>query len=293
MVSDSKGFDARIVDFSIIHSQKKQDLEKFMEIISLKEGQVVLDAMSGYGAVALEILDFAKIKGFSLEVFLLDESPVQIECSKQNLPSLKPNHFIESDVRKTPFSDAFFDTVVIRMGLHELPEQEQKNALKEVFRILKHGGKLIAWDLSFLDSKTQKVFQELIRKKDELAGFETLAEKRYFPRREELLEIFKTTGFENVSVAQKIVVPHCMRVREPELVSKDRLELIKRQGVLSKKDETALKKTGKNRCDVLVSFAKKYMKTIPQEVKQQLHYSETKNDILFAPNKETIIGYKK
>ncbi|MDD5148253.1 MAG: class I SAM-dependent methyltransferase [Candidatus ainarchaeum sp.] len=292
MVSNSKGFDVRIVDFSLIHNHKKKDAEKLLEIINPKQGQAILDAMSGYGAVALEIFDFAKKNAINLDLYLLDESKVQIERSKQNLLGLGPDRFVKSDIRKTIFSDAFFDTVIIKMGIHELPKKHQKAVFKEVFRILKKGGKLVVWDLSFLNPETQKVFQDIIRKKDRLAGFDELVRKRYFPRRQELFCLFKETGFESVSVVHKIDAKLSMRVRESELVSKNRQELIGKKGTLSKKDESALKKLGKKRCDALVSFAKKYMKSVPANVKLQFACSETKNDIHLTPNKEIIVGYK-
>ena len=35
------------------------------------------------------------------------------------------------------------------------------------------------------------------------------------------------------------------------------------------------------------------MKSVPDEVKKRMNYTETENDIHFEPNKEVIVGHKK
>jgi len=285
-------FNDRIVDFKAIHNQKPEDFEKFIDIIDAQPGEVILDGMDGYGAAAKEIIQKAETKGFTPEIYTLDESIVQVERARQNIPNIQPDHLIQSDMRQTPFSNEKFNTVVIKMGLHEVPKIDQVVILKEVYRILKEGGKFVTWDLSFHDSETQKVFQDLIRKKDEIAGFESLVENRYFPRQDELIAAFNEAGFKNVSVVHEVEARLSMRVRESELVSKDRKALLDKNGIITAEDETYLSELGQKRCDELVAFAKQYMSTIPEDVRQRIQYEETENDIKLVPNKEIIVGYK-
>ena len=290
---DKAGFDVRIVDFKLVHNQKQEDFDAFVDIIDPKDGQIILDGMDGYGAAAKEILVTASQKGFKPEIYTLDESAVQVERARKNIPDIDEKHIIKADVRETPFANNFFDTVVIKMGIHELPKDEQQKAVDEMFRVLKQGGKFVTWDLSLVDPETQKIFQDVIRKKDELAGFDKLVESRYFPRRDELLALFEKAGFKDVSLAHKIDAKLSLRVRESELVSKERTQIIKERGVVTKDEEEMLGALGKKKCDELVAFAKVYMKTVPEDVKRRMNYIETEDDIRFEPNKEVIVGYKK
>lgn len=290
---EKAGFDVRIVDFKLVHNQKQEDFDAFVNIIDPKDGQVILDGMDGYGAAAKEILATAAKKGFKPEIYTLDESAVQVERARKNVPDIDEKHIIKADMRETPFSDEFFDTVVIKMGIHEVPREEQQKIVDEVYRILKQEGKFVTWELSFSSPDTQKVFQDIIRKKDELAGFDKLVENRYFPRRDELIAMFEKAGFKDVAVAHKIDAKLSLRVRESELVSKERKQIMDEKGVVTPEEEAKLAKLGKEKCDKLVAFAKDYMKNIPDEVKQKWNYRETEDDIFLEPNKEVIVGYKK
>ncbi len=286
------GFDDRIVDFSVIHNHKKEDVTAFVDIIDAKKGQVILDGMDGYGSVAKEILKKTEAEGFHLEIYTVDESSVQVERARQNIPHAEEQHIIQADIRKVPFEDNKFDTVVIKMGIHEVPKGEQIKVVQEMYRVLKPGGKFVTWELSFLDPETQKAFQDIIRKKDEIAGFEKLVTNRYFPRRDELLELFTEAGFQNVAVAHRIDSQLTMRVRETELVSKDKKKLLDEKGSLRSEDEDSLKTLGTKRCDELVSFIKKYMADAPDELKKKFDYYELENDVHLVPNKEIIVGFK-
>ncbi len=291
-ISKKISFNDRIVDFKKIHNHKPEDFERFVDIIDPQPGQTILDGMDGYGAVAKEILKRANARGFSPEMYTLDESQVQIEMARENIPNINAEHLIEADMRKTPFEDRKFDTVVIKMGIHEVPKPDQSVVVKEAYRILKDGGKFVTWELSFHDAEVQKVFQDLIRKKDEIAGFTSLVENRYFPRQDELIAIFEEAGFKNVAVAHEVDAQLSMRVRESELVSKDRKAMMDEKGIISSEDEVYLANLGKVRCDELISFAKGYMATVSPEIKDRLHYEEIEGDIKLVPNKEIIVGYK-
>ena len=287
------GFDVRIVDFRVVHNQKQEDFDAFIKIIDPKEGQIILDGMDGYGAAAKEILAIASQKGVRPEIYTLDESAVQVEKAKKNVPNIDEKHIIKADMRETPFSNNFFDTVVIKMGIHEVAKDEQQKIVNEVYRILKEGGKFVTWDLSLIDQETQIIFQDIIRKKDELAGFDKLVENRYFPRRDELISLFQKAGFQNISVAHKIDAKLSLRVRESELVSKERTQIINERDLVTEDEERQLEALGKKKCDELVAFAKAYMKNVPDEIKKRMNYIESENDIRFEPNKEVIVGYKR
>jgi len=188
----SKGFDKRIVSYERLHSIKPEDFQILIDAISPKIGEVILDAMCGYGAVGKAVLE----KEPKSEVYFLDESSVQLERAIANVQNVDNDHFILDSLPHDNFQDDFFDTVVIKMGLHEVSLTKHLEILKELKRILKPDGKVVVWDIMLNDS-TQELFQAIIRKKDELAGFDLLMEERYFFREDEFIKNAKWAGFEN------------------------------------------------------------------------------------------------
>ena len=198
------GFDTRIVSYENIHSIAPTDWNKLLKAINPQPNEIILDGMCGYGAVGKGILEKEK----SVYLFLSDESEVQIERAMKNLPKISKSNFSIDSFPKSKFKENFFDKVVIKMGLHEVPKKEQLNVVKEAKRILKPKGKFIIWDI-MLNSQTQSLFQDVIRKKDKLSGFETLTRERYFFREEEFLETMKKAKFskikENDDIEAKII----------------------------------------------------------------------------------------
>lgn len=281
----------RSVDFKVAHNQSAEQLKQFIEIIDPKPGEVILDSMCGYGAVAKEILDFTKTKGFQPDIYLLDNSDLQLSAAKNNL-KLTNDRVISSGVESTPFPQDTFDTVVMKMGLHELPKEKQVDALKEMFRVLKRGGKFVTWELALEDVSVQKIFQDIMRKKDELAGFDDLVANRYFQSHNEMISFLESAGFLDVRVRQTISSELSLRVREKELISKDRVDILARNGVITEQDEEYLSRIGKERCDMLISYVKEYMSQFSDEIKKKFKYREMEGDVYFTPEIEVFVGKK-
>lgn len=188
-----QGFDVRVVSYEQVHNIQENDWKAFMNAVDPQPGEVILDGMCGYGACAKGINTITT----EADLYFLDESEVQIKRAKENFPTLDGSRFKTEAMELSSFEDAFFDKVVIKMGLHEVPLIDQPKIANEVYRILKPGGKLILWDI-MLDEDTQELFQTIIRKKDELAGFEMLVKERYFFREEQFLNHMETANFSKV-----------------------------------------------------------------------------------------------
>ncbi len=197
------GFDTRIVRYEEIHKVTGGDYEALVRAIDPKPGEVILEGCAGYADVSKHIVEATADFDEKPEIYILDESPVQISRAREELRALPDDHILLGDIRTTGLPDDKFDKVVIKMGVHELPQAEQSKVFSEMHRILRPGGKFIMWDLS-LDQDTQKAFQDIIRKKDELAGFDMLVANRYFQRHDELEKLFRDAGFREVKDEHRI-----------------------------------------------------------------------------------------
>jgi ubiquinone/menaquinone biosynthesis C-methylase UbiE len=195
--SQEYGFDRRVVRYEEIHSISEADYDALVKAIDIHPNIRLLDCGSGYGAVIREIF---KRHDMIHPVMLLDISTVQTSRAKEELkPFSQKRNFIRGNIIHAPFKDNDFDRIVASMVIHEIPRKLQLAALKEIYRILVKGGKFIIMDL-FLTPDTQQFFQDVIRKKDEIAGYSQLVQRRYFLQEDEWSSLFRETGFRNFQV---------------------------------------------------------------------------------------------
>jgi|GEM_PF-1438083 len=290
----------RLAIFEEVHGLKKGDFEAFLKNIgpfAASNGKplTMLDGMGGYGDVTAHILAEAKKQGIAPDIYIVDESINQLKrgMSSKTLPEDFPqDHLVVGDIRETPFPDSTFDTVVIKMCIHEVPLAEQTKMLKEVYRVLKPGGKFVTWELAFSNKEAQKTFQDVIRKKDEIAGFTQMVAKRWFPMEAEILQAFDNAGFVNVSSPHTLEPTVNLRKRETELASIERSKIMHEKGELTPEEEKHLLGLGKSRCSELVAFTKKYMASVSPELKKAMNYRETVDNVIFEPEKKIFVGYK-
>ena len=92
-----------------------------MNNIYPKQNEIILDAFCGYGAVGKNCL----IKEPKIDIWFNDESRVQINRAKENLPNIPANRFVLGDFLKVDFGKKLFDKIVIKMGLHEVSKKLQ------------------------------------------------------------------------------------------------------------------------------------------------------------------------
>ncbi|KKR05950.1 MAG: Methyltransferase type 11 [Parcubacteria group bacterium GW2011_GWC2_39_14] len=255
------GFDIRIVSYEHIHSIHKKDWNKLLKAINPQPNEIILDGMCGYGAVGKRILE----KENSAKLFLLDESKVQMKRAEANLPEVPKKNFTISSLPKSNFKKEFFDKIVIKMGLHEVPKKEQVNIAKEVSRILKPKGKFIVWDI-MLNNKTQSLFQDIIRKKDELSEFDMLTKERYFFKEDEFLKTMREATFSKITEFHTINYKFSSRKRLESELHNDKKKL-----------------------NLLNEFIRK---RFPKELKQPLDFKDNGDDIQFMITKKIYIMTK-
>jgi demethylmenaquinone methyltransferase/2-methoxy-6-polyprenyl-1,4-benzoquinol methylase len=114
---------------------------------------------------------------------------------------------IVCDAETLPFSDSFFDCVVIGFGLRNMTDKEK--ALKEIWRVLSPGGKILILEFSKVWQPLEKIYDifsfNLIPKigklitKDE-GSYQYLVESiRVHPSQDELKKMMENCGFKKVS----------------------------------------------------------------------------------------------
>jgi ubiquinone/menaquinone biosynthesis C-methylase UbiE len=298
---DNTGQADRLVKFEDVHGLKQTDYEAFMNNIAPFSGNngvpiVILDGMGGYGEVTAHMLAEAKKENATPDIYVVDASKNQLNraiTSGTLSHDFPKDHLVVSDIRKTPFDSEMFDTVVIKMGIHEVLLNEQPEILKEVYRVLKQGGKFVTWELAFSNKDSQKIFQDIIRKKDEIAGFHHLVVNRWFPTEQEIRDSFAEAGFVDVTSPHNVEPTVNLRKRESELASLERSKIMHEKGIVTPKEEKMLTELGKKRCDELVAFTKQYMTSVPQELKNSMNYRETEDNVIFEPEKKILVGYKR
>jgi ubiquinone/menaquinone biosynthesis C-methylase UbiE len=123
------------------------DLIRYRVLSQLKQYPpqgMLLDAGCGPG-----YLDRAIIARYpQLKILGIDISKDMLELAVGNLASSKNDSSInyqEADVQSLPFNNNYVDFVISTLSMHHLARP--KEALKEIFRVLKPGGQLLIFDL--------------------------------------------------------------------------------------------------------------------------------------------------
>ncbi|APV44759.1 demethylmenaquinone methyltransferase / 2-methoxy-6-polyprenyl-1,4-benzoquinol methylase [Dehalogenimonas formicexedens] len=120
---------------------EKRFRRKFVAGAHLKDTDQVLDICCGTGsttAIIAEEVNQGKIIG-------VDLSPDMLAVARKKVPAQWVG-FERASVDALPFGDNSFDAVLCTYGLHEIPRAIRAGALKEVFRVLRPGGKFMTMD---------------------------------------------------------------------------------------------------------------------------------------------------
>ncbi|ABM57085.1 demethylmenaquinone methyltransferase [Verminephrobacter eiseniae EF01-2] len=170
----------------------------------LGEGSQVLDIAGGTGDLALA---FAKKVGASGCVLHTDINEAMLRLGRDRLIDagvLLPT--LVCDAQQLPFPDARFDLVSVAFGLRNMTHKDQ--ALAEMCRVLRPGGKLLVLEFSKVVRPLQKAydwysFKVLPRLGRWVAGDEAsyryLAESiRMHPGQEALKRLMQQSGFGHV-----------------------------------------------------------------------------------------------
>jgi demethylmenaquinone methyltransferase/2-methoxy-6-polyprenyl-1,4-benzoquinol methylase len=105
--------------------------------IAPQAGERILDLAAGTGTSS------AALAKSGAHVVAADFSAGMIEVGRQKHPDLE---FVQADAMALPFKTGEFDAVTISFGLRNI--EKPKLALKEMYRVLKPGGRLVICEFS-------------------------------------------------------------------------------------------------------------------------------------------------
>jgi len=187
------------------HIAWRKDVMKQMQV---KENSKALDVCTGTGDWALAM---ANVVGDEGSVIGLDFSKnmLKVAKEKQNELNLNQVEFVHGNAMELPFEDNSFDYVTIGFGLRNVPNY--KTVIKEMFRVVKPGGKVVCLETSqptligfkqlyfFYFRFIMPLFGKLFAKSyDEYAWLHEST--KTFPDKKALKKLFKDAGFSNVLV---------------------------------------------------------------------------------------------
>ena len=175
-----------------------------IETTTLKAKSKILDIAAGTADLSIEFLK--KNKGF--EVFHTDINLSMLKEGRKKLINKgKITPSILCDAEALPFPNNFFDCVTIGFGLRNMTNKEQ--ALKEIYRVLSPGGKLVILEFSKIWKPFRKIYDNFSFKilpklgklfaKDENSYKYLVESIRMHPDQKKLLELLKAEGFEKTS----------------------------------------------------------------------------------------------
>src|SRR5690625_1491011 len=187
------------------HIAWRKDVMKQMQV---KENSKALDLCTGTGDWALAM---ANVVGDEGSVIGLDFSKnmLKVAKEKQNDLNLNQVEFVHGNAMELPFEDNSFDYVTIGFGLRNVPNY--KTVIKEMFRVVKPGGKVVCLETSqptllgfkqlyfFYFRFIMPLFGKLFAKSyDEYAWLHEST--KTFPDKKALKKLFEDAGFSNVLV---------------------------------------------------------------------------------------------
>jgi len=187
-----------------VHRLWKRD---FVANSGVRLGHQVLDLAGGTGDIAALLCERV---GKSGRVVLSDINEAMLEVGRQRLEDrgITGNiNYSLANAEKLPFDDGEFDVVTIAFGLRNVTDKDA--ALREMFRVLRPGGKALILEFSQVQPELLKkmydsysfgilpVLGKLVAGDED--SYRYLAESiRQHPPQEELAEMMRSAGFEEV-----------------------------------------------------------------------------------------------
>ncbi|HEX4859478.1 MAG TPA: bifunctional demethylmenaquinone methyltransferase/2-methoxy-6-polyprenyl-1,4-benzoquinol methylase UbiE [Usitatibacteraceae bacterium] len=125
-----------------------------VDIAQPRPGEQILDVASGSGDMALH---FARAVGPTGRVLQTDINEAMLKVGRERL--LNAGYVLPAllcDAEKLPFDSGWFDLVTVSFGLRNMTHKDQ--ALAEMARVLKPGGRLMVLEFSKVHRSLEKAY---------------------------------------------------------------------------------------------------------------------------------------
>jgi ubiquinone/menaquinone biosynthesis C-methylase UbiE len=118
--------------------------ERSLRVARLAPGEAMLDVGCGTGSLAIAA---KRLVGSAGSVHGVDASPEMLaRAEKKAMRAHAEVCFEKAFVQSLPFADARFDVVTSTVMLHHLPREARKLCAREMRRVVKPGGRVLAVD---------------------------------------------------------------------------------------------------------------------------------------------------
>lgn len=135
--------------------------ERLVELARVAPGEAVLDVGCGTGTLAIAAKRRAGASGV---VHGIDASPEMIERAQRKAAKKAAEVAFEiATVEALPFPDGSFDVVLSTLMLHHLPRAVREQCAREMRRVLKPGGRVLAVDFATPARERKGLFAHLHR----------------------------------------------------------------------------------------------------------------------------------
>ncbi len=202
-------FDSVAARYDIMNDVMSGGLHRIWKVMTISQanvraGQKVLDVASGTGDLALA---FAKKVGPHGKVVMTDINDQMLTRGRNRLIDAGyPTQAVVCDAEHLPFPEGEFDLVTVAFGLRNMTDKAA--ALKQMYRVLKPGGKLMVLEFSKVAAPLEKIYDVYSFKvlpwlgkriANDEASYRYLAESiRMHPGPEELAQMLRDAGFDVV-----------------------------------------------------------------------------------------------
>ncbi len=167
---------------------------------NLRPGEVVVDFGCGAGIDAIlaaqKVLPNGKVVGVDFSAQMIDRAKQAVSEAR----CMNVIEFVVADMEQVDVADSFADAVISNCVINLCPDK--KAVYREMFRILKPGGRLAVSDIVY-EERIDPGIQEHLRKTWSGCVGGTIQEEVYF-------EIVKNAGFEGVQV----IARHLLATKE-------------------------------------------------------------------------------